>query len=160
MTEAPIITSDIRSLIVPLNDYNLLLPGSVVAEVVPYQEPEPLPAPARTQDWILGLVTWRGLRVPLISVEVFGGEQELPIPALRARLIVTKGLTGDPRLPFYALVAQQIPRLQTVSDGMLESLEGESLDEVPGRAVLVAGEPAVIPDVEPMERALASTLFG
>lgn len=159
MPEAPIITGDIRSLLVPLNDYTLLLPGSVVAEVIPYQDPTPLAASVSAPDWVVGLVTWRGVRVPLVSVEVFGGAAEAPMPGLRARLVVLKGLAGDPQLPFFAIVAQQIPRLQTVSEGMVDGLEDESLEGAPGEPVLVAGEPAVIPELETLEADLLQALY-
>lgn len=159
MAETSPAGTDIRSLIIPLNDYSILLPGSVVAEIAPYQDPVPLPGAQRDAGWILGMVTWRGVRVPLVSMEALGGEP-VPVPGARARLVVLKGLADLPGLPFYAIASQQIPHLQTVSEAVLEALEEESLEAAPGEPVLVAGEAAVIPDLEAVERRLHEALKG
>lgn len=159
MAEASLASISIRSLIIPLNDYSILLPGSVVAEVAPYQDPVALATLAEDTGWILGMVTWRGVQVPLISMEALEGEA-VPVPGARARLVVLKGLADLPGLPFYAVASQQIPHLQTVSEAVIEALEEESLETAPGEAVLVAGEPAVIPDLEAIERRLHEALGG
>ncbi len=159
MAEASLASISIRSLIIPLNDYSILLPGSVVAEVAPYQDPVALATLAEDTGWILGMVTWRGVQVPLISMEALEGEA-VPVPGARARLVVLKGLADLPGLPFYAVASQQIPHLQTVSEAVIEALEEESLETAPGEAVLVGGEPAVIPDLEATERRLHEALGG
>ncbi len=121
MTETLPQVAAIRSLIVPLTDYNILLPGSVVAEVAPYQDPLPLPTGADVPGWLLGAVDWRGTRVPVLSMEALGGDAAAPMAGVRARLIILKALGGSPQLTFYAVVAQQIPRLQPVTEGALEA---------------------------------------
>jgi chemosensory pili system protein ChpC len=144
---------EVRSLVVPLNDYSILLPGSVVAEIAPYQDAVPLTARHEEADWILGTVAWRGVHIPLISMEALGGEA-VPVPGARARLVILKALADLPGLSFYAVASQQIPHLQTVAEPLLEALSDESLDSAPGEAVLVSGEAAVIPDLEAIERRL------
>lgn len=147
----------IRCLLVPLTDFNLLLPGSVIAEVVGYRDPAPLPD-VDPASGVLGRVTWRGIGVPLVSIEAVTGMPSAE-PAGRARLMVLKGLAGFRKMPFYALLAHDIPRLLYVTPGMIESLEDESLDGVPGDVVIAGGEPAVILDVERVERRVHDALY-
>jgi len=147
----------IRCLLIPLTDFNLLLPGSVIAEVAGYRDPTPLPD-VDPESGVMGRVTWRGVGLPLVSVDRLVGFSDGD-PGARARLIVLKGLAGYSEMPFYAVLAHRIPRQLYVTPGMLESLEDESLDGAPGDVVLAGGEPAVILDVERIERRVHDALY-
>ncbi|WP_297527280.1 chemotaxis protein CheW [Thiohalobacter sp.] len=142
-----VIQDKVRSLMVPLAGSTLLVPNVAVAEVVGYSEPAPV---SDAPDWVLGVMDWRGHRIPLISFEALRGE---PVPALsaQARIAVLNTVTGDRRVPFYALVTAGIPRLLRVgaddvqSAGALEPATGELA------RVQVNGMPAVIPDLKRLE---------
>ena len=146
----------IRSLFIPIEQGNLLVPGTVVAEIVSFKEPVPLPDGG--PDWLLGELAWREQRVPVIALEtIIDGSQ--PPPSARARLVVLKALTGRTDMPYIALVARDIPRLLVVQEGTIEQL-GEG-DEAPAGVaceVLANGEPAIIPDVNTIEELLYAAL--
>lgn len=146
----------IRSLLVPVEASYLLLPGSVVAEVIGYTQPQP-PADG-APDWFLGHVEWRGQRVPCIAYEVFNGTAAAVSAPSRARLIVLKGLSERPGLPFLALVARHIPRLLNVTAQALEPLDEPELRNLPAvqELAVVQGETAIIPDMEAVESHVAA----
>ncbi|MCC5856576.1 MAG: chemotaxis protein CheW [Ectothiorhodospiraceae bacterium] len=148
----------IRSLLVPMQDGYLLMPGALVAEVVSYAAPEAVPG--QYPQWFLGKFNWRGQRLPCVSFEGMNGGPPVT-PATRARIIVMKGVNNRPGLPYFALVSQGIPRLLSVEDDVVEALD-ESMDDAPAvrMPVLVHGEPAFIPDVEYMEDQVYRALFG
>jgi len=154
--------STVRSLLVPMDDGFLLLPSSVVAEVVSYERPVPMSGDY--PSWLLGRFNWRGLRVPCLSFEGLNGGAGMT-PASRGRVLILKALTDRPDLPYFAIVAQGIPRLISVDAESLETMGDGSehaLDSSPAviSAVLAMGEPAFIPDMRFIEDRVYSALYG
>lgn len=148
----------VRSLLIPMEEGVLLLPSSVVAEVVSYSTPEPLPGdyPA----WLLGRFNWRGQRIPCVSFEAINGGPA-PSPATRARVLVLKALGDRPDLPYFALVSKGIPRLLNIDTAAIETTNDHASD-APAVAmpVMAQGEPAFIPDMRYMEDRVYRALYG
>ena len=146
----------IRSLILPIGDHNLLIPTTVVAEVVGHTPPERAGAgPA----WLLGHVTWRGQSVPCVAFEVLGGGAPLSAGA-RARTVVLKAVGGRSGMPYIALRTDGIPRLVNVErDGVERQEDGRALPGV-SDAVLTRGESALIPDLDSIEAWTLKALQG
>ncbi len=142
----------VASLLLPLDQQLALLPNAAVAEIVSYQEPTPVDG---GPDWLLGLVSWRGLSLPLVSLEVMLGGTP-PNAADRTRIAVMNSVTGSSDVQFYAIVLRGIPRLVR---GTQESVSPGPDSEVAGKGVLchtlVNGEPAMIPDLDAVESLLA-----
>ncbi len=147
----------IRSLLIPMEDSHLLLPSTVVAEVVGYSEPAPMPGDY--PSWLLGSFNWRGQQVPVVAFEDMNSGTGV-LPATRARLLVLKALGDRPKLPYFAILAQGIPRLLRVHPDGIEDME-EPMDDAPAirTAVLAHGEPAFIPDMEYVEDEIHRVLF-
>jgi chemosensory pili system protein ChpC len=148
----------IRSLLVPMQDGYLLMPGTLVAEVVSYSPPETVPG--QYPRWLLGRFNWRGQRLPCVSFEALNGGYA-GTPATRARVIVLKALKNRPGLPYFSVVAQGIPRLLSVHPDAIEDLN-EPMDDAPAvrMPVLAHGEPAFIPDMDFMEDEIHKAMFG
>jgi Chemotaxis signal transduction protein len=127
-----------------------------MTEIVPYKEPQ-------TKDcdplWLVGRMEWREHQVPLLSFEALL-DGTYPEPNPRARIVVLKALGKSPNLRYLALLARSIPRLVTV--------QGPSIDPAPDheltspwvlQRVLVHGEPAVIPDLDALERMVVTSSY-
>lgn len=156
---ADVATESIRCLLIPLVEHKLLIPVSIVAEVVGYQDPAPLTQGEDEQHWLIGFTDWRGQEVPVVSMEaVMSGDRV--DPGVRARIVILKCLQGQPRLPYFGIVAQQLPRLTSIAEPAVETLD--ELGPTPGVQfqVLANGEPALLPDVEEIESQLHALLFG
>lgn len=147
----------IRSLVVPLDRELMLLPGSVVAEVVPYKEPEP--APEGAPAWLVGMVSWREQRVPLLSIEAFISGNAAPAPSSSARIAILKTLDTSRGFPFYGLLTRQIPRLVSVQPDVVEpAVAGDTPRHGIAADLLFNGEPIMIPDVDALEAGLSAVL--
>jgi chemosensory pili system protein ChpC len=148
--------SEIRGLLVPLKVDFLLLPNAMVAEVVNYHALEPIEdAPA----WLRGFVSWRGEIVPLVSVERLAGLAETAL-GHRARIVVCTTLTQGSQLIYFGLMAQGIPRLVRITSDSLEAVQVDKLDFGILARLTIGGEPAVILDVDGLERELLNNLPG
>jgi len=139
----------VRALVVPLAGINLLVPNTVVAEVIPYGEPAPLP---EAVPWMAGMVQWRGLKVPLFAFEVFVGLASEP-PAGANRLVIINTLRGNERLPFIAVASQGIPRALRVSE---QAVQQSAPAPEPGLAYRLAVDEVAlaIPELDAIEDAL------
>ena len=56
----------VRSQIITLNGFNLVLPNTCIAEVINYIEPTPV---EDAPEWFLGNILWRGITIPIVSFE-------------------------------------------------------------------------------------------
>lgn len=97
----------VRSLLLPLQGPDILVPYSVVQEIVAWREPSPLP---NAPEWVLGAFQWRNWRLPVISAERLLGGDFTP-PRRKAHIAVCSLLTGDERMPCVGIVTQTVPQL-------------------------------------------------
>jgi chemosensory pili system protein ChpC len=96
----------IRCMQLPLVNMQLLLPNSAVAEIIGYVHPE---AGSGGADWYAGLISWRGVMVPVVSIEQMC-ESESAEPGHRSRIAIIYHPEGDERMPYLGIVLQDIPR--------------------------------------------------
>ncbi|MEO8809191.1 MAG: chemotaxis protein CheW [Rhodanobacter sp.] len=142
---------EIRCVLVPVGDLRLLLPNATIAEVITQSTPEPVAGAPR---WLLGRITWRGWRVPLVSFAQLAGSAEGDAD-LAVRVAVLKALGGDSRLPFIAVLTQGFPRLTTLNaELIIPTHDGRELPPGVRAHVLVRDDVAVIPDLEWIEKSL------
>lgn len=138
----------VRSLLLPIADRLLLLPNAAVAEVIPLEDPEPVD---KAPDWMLGMLSWRDRRIPMISFEAVCGEAR-PVAGPRARIAVINVLDGSREPPFYALAIQDLPHLvQVEPDGIRVVEVPKATHAAIRQTVEVYGESAQIPSLETLE---------
>lgn len=140
----------VRTLIIPLQGCNLLLPNVAVAEVVPYVHPREMEG---APDWMLGTISWRGLNIPLISYDRLQGLETVN-SLVQARIAVVNSVRPDSGLAFYALVTAGIPQLKRVSTDTLQEVTPEARTGALCE-VRIGDIPAVIPDLDTLESVVA-----
>lgn len=152
--------SAIRSLFLPVSGDPLLLPSVVLAEVISYRTPESFHG---SPSWLLGLIEWRGISVPVISFEEFDGQFNSGIP-LGTRIAILNGITGNPQVPFLGLRIQGIPRLVLVREGDLTIRVDKATptDSNPNMYMTVelSEQPVLIPDLEAIESLISSYMLS
>jgi chemosensory pili system protein ChpC len=148
MSEAAV--KEVRSVLIPLSNRQVLLPNAVVAEVMGFQTPDPQ---ENTPDWYLGNLAWRGTMIPVVSFEAMSGGDAVK-PGHRGRIAIMNALGDQPRLSHYGLVVQAIPSLVRVSaDNVIPVLrEDEAENPLIRQSVELDMSPAVIPDLVEIER--------
>ena len=143
----------VRSQLIPITGLRLVLPNTAIAEVVSYRKPEPLEI---DRDWLLGGLTWRGYRIPIVSMDQLINGQDSQANK-HCRIIVCNGLSGEEQLPFYGFVAQGIPRLMSLdNNNTMDSPEQGEPTPYILRRVLIDGHQATIPNQVALEKELVS----
>lgn len=149
-------TNEIRGVLIQIAGSQLLLPNAATVEVLSYADPEPIP---HAPDWLLGQIRWRGWRLPMVSFARIAGTYTEG-GAIGTKVIVIKALGGDPKLPYFALVAQGFPRLVTISrDNLIvDSEQHEVMPEGIRLRVMFNEDVALVPDLDAAERMIVEVL--
>lgn len=149
------VVESVRSLWIPLDGINVLLPNVAVAEVINYQ---PLDLIQEGPEWLLGGLRWRDQDLPVVSLEAMCGFG-LPQGERGARIAVLNSVDTGSLLPFFAMVTAGIPRLINAdADALGDSLLAtRSLPPTVGDFIQIGNEEALIPNLETIQHLLESS---
>lgn len=148
------VVGDIRGVLIPVGGERLLLPNATVAEIISYRDPD-----ASREDgpaWLLGSISWRQRKVPVVALEtLLGGEYK---GYTRGRIAVCYSLLDDNERPYLGVVSDGIPRLVRVREEDIEPLPLSEADaDLPVLARLsLKGEEALIPDLARLTEMVAA----
>lgn len=139
----------IQSLIIPLDSESIVLPNAAVAEVVFFTEVAPID---NVPPWFLGMLSWRNLRLPLISFEAAATDGEAPKAHHKQKYAILKALGHDPNFQFFAIRTEGIPQLVRIDKATISPSPdlGETSEYIL-RHVLVNEVSAIIPDLDFVE---------
>jgi chemosensory pili system protein ChpC len=152
MAELP---REIRGVMIPVTGGRVLLPNATVAEVITYTAPEKV---AGAPPWLLGRLGWRGWRLPLFSFPMLAGHVNEE-STRNARVTVLKGLSGNAKIPFIAMLAQGFPRLTTITPELLITTgDNSELGTGVHSEVLVRDDHAIVPDLGVIEDLVAKAM--
>jgi chemosensory pili system protein ChpC len=143
-------TTFIHSQLLVTKGNTLILPNTAVAEIVKYADPETVD---NAPDWMLGMIAWRGLKIPLISFESAIGQAK-PDFSYNNRIAVLNTLDNSKTLQFFALVTQGIPRLIVVDKDNITTVAVEEEHDFIMANVMVNNINALIPNVDAIEKML------
>ncbi len=118
-------------MLLPLSSVNLVIPNAAVAEIIGYSTPRSLPD---SSAWFPGVVLWRGVYVPVISLEEMCSLDSAIIGA-RSRIAIIYNPEKDTELPYLGVHIQDIPRaylaeLETMDFGSDDGLSQYFLSDV------------------------------
>ncbi len=155
MTQTDEKSSVIRAQLIPLSNMTIVLPNTCIAEVISLGELNPV---KKTPRWFLGMMNWRGVRIPVISFEAANNiASNMPMHNVRATIL--NGISGNDKLPFYGMVSQGIPRLTRLDKSAISVIETpeQKLPLVSEQAQLVDAT-VVIPDLYKVEALLSTEI--
>lgn len=141
----------IHSQLLATHGDNLILPNTAIAEIVHYSDPEPT---ANAPQWLLGMLVWRGLKIPLLSFEIVNGK-EMPKPTNKNSVAVLNCLGGNDTLRFFAIVVQVLPHLIKVEKRNIAATASEKTNSFITETVVINDTPAIIPNLDALEEMIA-----
>ena len=150
-------TEELYSLLIPLAEDRLIVPRACVAEVVRFTAPE---QEAGAHDWMMGVVSWSGRQLPVVSFEGALGKDK-PAPTGRTRIVVFYASSGLLKSGFFGLLTQGFPQLVRLNEDVLQlhATEGWPQDAPVLCRVKMINEFPLIPDLEKLESMLARELM-
>jgi chemosensory pili system protein ChpC len=144
---------ELYSLLVPLAGERLIVPRACVAEVIGYQTPAEM---TNAPPWYVGLVSWSGRNVPVVSFEgAFG--QPLPSISTRTRIVIFHAAGGQVKAGYFGMLTQGFPQLVRVNADVVRPDPSRSFAERSPVIcqVRMVNETPLIPDLERLEQMIA-----
>ena len=148
---------EIRCILAPLTDGQLLLPNSAIAEVLAFTQPEPF---RQGPPWLLGEMAWQGWQVPVICFEQITDKSRRSAVTPKSRILIIKTLGESTQVNYIGLLTQGLPSLTRVT---LETLEEKQVDELPGVVFSKVGiddQEALIPDLGELALVVEQAAYG
>ena len=147
----------LRVVVAPLISGRVVLPGSVVAEVISHHPPESL---KNTPAWMLGELEWNGWQVPVIS---YAGLMDHgcsdPVSA-QTRILIFKTLSERAPVPYVGMLIQGLPRLAKLVAESLTEVRSQNCPAGVFRTVLLDEEEAVVPDLDAITQLIESAAYA
>ena len=133
----------VRCLIVPADPGFLVIPSAAVAEIVPLSVDDSL-----ADGNLLGFMGWRGVDVPIYSIEGLTGN-EIPEYGKRSKAFIFYPWKGTDKKLFFAIAIRHDPRPKLLSsDDIKASDDEQSNSDFISASFIYDGELAVIPDLQ------------
>ncbi|MDP1708520.1 MAG: chemotaxis protein CheW [Gammaproteobacteria bacterium] len=149
--------SAVHCQLLPLRNEHLLLPSTVIAEVIRFGALEPMEG---VPPWLLGRIAWRDRAIAVVSFEVACGEQ-IPAESRQTKIVVLSAPGDNAQLDFWGVVVQNMPQLLQVSEANLDMVEHETeLHPLSYCHVIVNGKTAIIPNLSALEERLLASMPG
>lgn len=149
--------NEIRTIMAALTKDHILLPNTVVAEVLSFTTPEPF---ADAPAWLLGELTWRGWQVPVISYLRLLDEHADNAITSQARILIIKTLGESTQVNYIGLVIQGLPRLKTVTARALRERSSDGLPEALFSKVIIDEQTALIPELGKLTHIVEQAAYG
>ena len=145
--------AEIYGLMVPLESERLLVPRGCVAEVIGYQTPQEMTG---APPWHLGIISWNGRSVPLVSFEGCAGGDVAP-PTQRSRVVVLNAVSEKVQAGYIAILSQGFPQLVRISPEFVKLDATRDFPEGGPIAcqVQLLDEAPVVPDLDRLEEMVA-----
>jgi len=144
----------LRIVLVPTGAISLLMPSTSVAEVVGLGDLKLLSGASGN---LLGVFEWRGIRLPVVTIEALFGERA-PAADRRAKVVVLYPLPGQRRSDFFAVLASSDPHSRVVS---AEQVSDANAPPPPNtyiaRTCTLGGEAVGIPDLGAIRAAMTAS---
>jgi chemosensory pili system protein ChpC len=149
---------ELYSLLVPLAGERLIVPRACVAEVVSYHAPA---AVSDTAPWYLGVLSWSGRSVPIVSFEGAFGQAQ-PAVSSRTRIVVFHASGGLLEGGYFGVLTQGFPQLVRVNADIVRPDPSRSFAEQSPVIcqVRMVNETPLIPDFQRLEQMIAAETAG
>jgi chemotaxis signal transduction protein len=148
------ISPNLRCLLITVQGGQIILPNSLVVEVLPYATPLQIET---APHWVVGAMLWRNLTTPLISLGrlIF---RVAPAADLNSRIIIAHTLGADSKLPHFGILGTAAPRPLNLQRHEIVSDPGTPQTERNRPGILswarYQDQPVIIPDMETIEAVL------
>jgi chemosensory pili system protein ChpC len=143
----------ISCVLIPLQEYYLLLPNAAIAEVIPM--PKLLPSTSSSSH-NLGSYTWQENVIPVINLEGLFSNADIT-PSNRSKLGIFRTINATSTLPAYALPCLGSPQLIQINESALNVVNQTELSEFIHCQIQIGSKVASIPNLDAIEALIHST---
>lgn len=148
MSEQTSQIENLGTLLFSIEGGQVMLPDIAVAEIIEFRNLEAPEGDAPV--WYLGKIEWRGLNIPIISLEAMN-HGSFFTHSNRLKIIVINSLTKQ-EFGYWGFVTLETPKMQRINSDSIVADQSVELGEVQLMAAELMGEPVILPDLEAIEK--------
>ena len=143
-------------MLLPLNNNDVLLPKSIVKEVI--YKPN-ISLFEREEDWLIGEIDWENYVLPLISFEHLCNQTRSNI-SNHIRAVVCYVIENTEAFPLYAIEVQSMPRPLILDSRALYNHDGmiNKYSELISYYVKIGSKELVIPNIQKLEEIILTRI--
>ncbi len=144
----------VRGLIVPLQGVSLLLPDSIILQVLTAVKPTPY---ENSPKWLLGYLDWQKRKLPALAFEVAGDLHYVAESTSSGYFLVMKSINYIEKIPFYVLQISGVPHSIDFNEASISAVKNANISSpLILNQILVEGEITSIPNLDAIEQILMS----
>ena len=147
----------IHCTVAAMDKENVLLPTSVVEELVDYAAPEPIDS---TPEWLLGQVEWNNRQVPVFSYPALINGHDAEDDETWSHTLIIKSLGDSARVPYLGIPISDIPSMDEVGVKDLVHLGDDKKSLGVFSRVSLRDAEAVIPDLDRLTHLVTHAAYG
>jgi len=147
----------IHCMLAPTEEDILLLPTSVLAEVVDFQQPSPMD---EAPSWLIGQIEWEKRQVPVFSFYALINGGDPGEISSRSKIMVIKSLSESGRVPYLGILLSDLPRMTYVKEFDLEQTGDRSKSLGVYRRIRLEDQDAIIPDLDRLTHLITHATYG
>jgi len=148
---------EIHCMMIPVDEETLLLPTSVMAEVLDYTPPDSMD---KSPPWLLGQVEWESRQVPVFSFSALINNHDPDEINPRSKIMILKSLSESARVPYLGLVLTGLPRPVVVKEDSLMATGDEKKSLGVYSRIKIEESEAIIPDLDRLTHLVTHATFG
>ncbi|MEE8339803.1 MAG: chemotaxis protein CheW [Xanthomonadales bacterium] len=147
----------IHCMLAPTEEDILLLPTSVLAEVVDFEQPSPM---VEAPPWLMGQIEWEKRQVPVFSFHALINGGDPGEISSRSKIMVIKSLSGSGRVPYLGVLLSDLPRMTQVKEFDLEQTGDKSKSLGVFSRIRLEDQDAIIPDLDRLTHLITHAIYG
>jgi chemosensory pili system protein ChpC len=144
-------------MVIPTDQETLLLPTSVMEEVIDFLEPAGID---QAPNWLLGHIDWDDRQVPVFSFTALINGSDVGEITPRAKIMILKSLNESGRVAYLGVLLGDLPHPVTIKpEDLLETGDDKKALGVFKR-VSLENEEVIIPDLDRLTHLVTHAAFG
>jgi chemosensory pili system protein ChpC len=147
----------IHCMLAPTEEDTLLLPTSVLAEVVDFEQPSPM---AEAPPWLIGQIEWEKRQVPVFSFFALINGGDPGEVSSRSKIMVIKSLSESSRVPYLGVLLSELPRMIHVKEFDMEQTGDKSKSLGVFSRITLDGQDAIVPDLDRLTHLITHATYG
>lgn len=147
----------IHCMLAPTEDDIILLPTSVLAEVIDFQQPSPMD---EAPPWLIGQIEWEKRQVPVFSFFALISGGELGEISPNSKIMIIKSLTESGRVPYLGVLLRDLPSMTNVKEFDLVETGDERKSLGVFSRITLEDQDAIIPDLDRLTHLITHATYG
>ena len=135
----------------------LLLPTSVMAEVVDFLHPTPMDD---SPPWLLGQIEWNQRQVPVFSFSSLINAEDLGEIPPKSKILIIKSLGDTARVPYLGILLTELPRLLNIKEHDLVETGDDKKSLGVYSWITLDDQSAIVPDLDRITHLVNHAAFG